>query len=73
MISIGLAELQRLDSQVHSSPSVHQSEHNRVVCPNFRDPALTSSFIKYKFLQVKNTFSTIGKNVSFEIVSVFEW
>ena len=28
----------------------------RVVCPNFGHLALTSSFTKYKFLQVKNNF-----------------
>ena len=27
-----------------------------VVCPNFGHPAQTSSFTKYKFLQVKNNF-----------------
>ena len=31
---------------------------NRVVCPNFGHPALTSSFTKYKFLHVKNSFET---------------
>ena len=28
----------------------------RIVCHNFGHPALTSSFTKYKFLQVKNSF-----------------
>ena len=31
---------------------------NGVVCPNFGHPALTSSFTKYKFLQMKNSFET---------------
>ena len=43
-------------SQGHSTPTVLQY---RVVCPNFRHPALTSSFTKYKILQVINSFSII--------------
>ena len=31
---------------------------HRVVCPNFGHPALTPSFTKYRFLQVKNSFAT---------------
>ena len=31
---------------------------NWVVCPNFGHTALTSSFTKYKFLHVKNSFAT---------------
>ena len=30
----------------------------RVVCPNFGHPVLTSSFTKYTFLLVKNSFTT---------------
>ena len=37
---------------------------DRVVCPNFGHPALTSSFTKYKFLQVKNSFATIVNGLS---------
>ena len=29
------------------------------MCPNFEHPALTSSFTKNEFLQVKNSFATI--------------
>ena len=36
----------------------------RVVCPNFRHPALTSSFIKYNFLEVKNSFAAIVNGLS---------
>ena len=43
---------------------IEQTEY-RVVCPNFGHPALTSSFTKYKFSQVKNSFAII--------VSAFEW
>ena len=35
----------------------------RVECPNFGYPTLTSSFTKYKFLQV-NTFATIVNELS---------
>ena len=38
---------------------------DRVVCPNFGHPALTPSFRKYKFFQVKNTFATL-MNVYFQ-------
>ena len=34
------------------------------VCPNFGHPALTSSFTKYKFLQMKNSFATIVNGLS---------
>ena len=44
----------------------------RVVCPNVGNPALTSSFTKYKFLQEKNSFATIVNLDCFEIVSAFE-
>ena len=37
---------------------------NRVVCPNFEHPALTSSFTKYEFLQVKFFFATIVNELS---------
>ena len=37
---------------------------NSLVCPNFGHPALTSSFTKYKFLQVKNSFATIVNELS---------
>ena len=37
---------------------------NRVVCPNFENPTLTSAFTKYKFLQAKNSFSTIVSGLS---------
>ena len=33
----------------------------RIVFPNFGHPALTLSFTKYKFLQVKNSFTTVNK------------
>ena len=36
----------------------------RVVCPNFGHPAPTSSFTKYTFLQVKNSFATIVNGLS---------
>ena len=36
----------------------------RVVCPNFGHPALTPSFTKYKFLQVKNSFATLVNELS---------
>ena len=46
----------------------------RVVCPKFGHPALTSSYKKYKFLQVKNSFATIVNGLSgFRFVSAFEW
>ena len=36
------------------------------MCPNFRHPALTPSLIiKYKFLQVQNSFATIVNELSF--------
>ena len=38
---------------------------NRVVCPNFRHPALTPSFTKYKFLQVKNSLQHLWMNFQF--------
>ena len=34
------------------------------MCPNFRHPALTPSFTKYKFLQVKNSFATLVNELS---------
>ena len=34
------------------------------MCPNFGHPALTSSFTKYEFLQVKNSFATIVNGLS---------
>ena len=37
---------------------------NRVVCPNFGHPALTPSFTKYQFLQVKNRFATLVNELS---------
>ena len=36
----------------------------RVVCPNFRHPALTPSFTKYKFLQLKTSFATLVNGIS---------
>ena len=36
----------------------------RVGCSNFGLPALTSSFSKYNFLQVKNSFATTVKGLS---------
>ena len=36
----------------------------RVVCPNFGHPALTSLFIEWSFLQVKNSFATIVNKLS---------
>ena len=35
-----------------------------VVCPNFGHPALTSSFISYKFLKVDNSFAKIVNGLS---------
>ena len=40
------------------------AKNSRVVCPNFGHPALTSSFTKYEFLQVKNSFATILNELS---------
>ena len=37
---------------------------NRVVCPNFGHPVLTSSFTKFKFLHVNNSFATFVKGLS---------
>ena len=37
----------------HLSSDSDQDKRNGVVCPNFGHPALTSSFTKYKFKQVK--------------------
>ena len=36
----------------------------RVGCPNFGHPALTSSFTRYKFLQVKYSVATILNRLS---------
>ena len=36
-----------------------RNQVTRVVCPNFGHPSITSSFSKYTFLQVKNSFATI--------------
>ena len=36
----------------------------RVVCPNFGHPALTPSFTKYRFLQVKKSFATLVNELS---------
>ena len=44
--------------------------NNRVVCPNFGHPALTPSFTKYKFLQVKNSFETLVNELS--VLKVFQ-
>ena len=53
--------------------NVSKLKKYRVVCPNFRHYALTPSFTKYKFLQVKNSFATlVNEFFSFEIVSAFE-
>ena len=41
-----------------------ENNKDRVVCPNFGHPALTSSFTKYEFLQVKNSFATILNKLS---------
>ena len=47
---------------------------NRVLCPNFGHPAPTSTFTKYEFLQMKNSFATIVNRLSvlklFEILKV---
>ena len=37
---------------------------DRVVCPNFRHPALTHSFTKYNFFQMKNSFATLVNELS---------
>ena len=37
---------------------------SRVVCPYFGHPALTPSYTKYKFLQVKNSFATLVNELS---------
>ena len=39
----------------------------RVVCPNFGHPALTSSFAKYNFLQVKNSCAAIVNGHKFYV------
>ena len=45
---------------------------NRVVCPNFGHPALTQSFTKYQFLQVKNSFAIIVNGLSvFKLFQLF--
>ena len=36
----------------------------RVVCPNFRHPALSSSFTKCEYLQEKNSFAAIVNGLS---------
>ena len=41
-----------------------QSCYYRVVCPNFGHPVLTSSFTKYRFLQVKNSLAKIVNGLS---------
>ena len=41
-----------------SSPSKNRSG-TRVVFPNFGHPDLNSSFTKYKFLHMKNSFKTV--------------
>ena len=38
-----------------------------VVCPDFGHPAVTSSFTKYKFLQVKDSFNIVP---AFEMVLI---
>ena len=43
----------------------------RVVCPNFGHPALTSSFTKYKFLQVKRSFATLMNELS--VLKLFQF
>ena len=40
------------------------STQYRVVCPNFGHPALTPSFTKYNFLQVKKSFATLVNELS---------
>ena len=37
---------------------------SRVVCPNFGRPAQTSSVTKFKFLQMKNSFSSNANELS---------
>ena len=37
---------------------------NRVMCPNFGHPALTPSFTKYNFFQIKNSFATLVNELS---------
>ena len=34
------------------------------MCPNFGHPALTPSFTKYEFVQMKNSFATLVKELS---------
>ena len=34
------------------------------MCPNFGHPALTPTFTKYNFLQVKNSFATLENELS---------
>ena len=50
-----------------------RSQVDRVVCPKFGHPTLTSLFTRYELLQVENSFATIVNGVSFEIVSALEW
>ena len=46
----------------------------RLGCPNFGHPFLTSSYTKYKFLQVKNIFAAIVMDCKFfVVVSAFEY
>ena len=40
----------------------------KVVCPYFGNPALTSSFTKYTFLKMKNSFATIVNGLSVKIL-----
>ena len=50
---------------VSSSRSGWFPKTARVVCPNFRHHALTPSFKKYKFLQVKNSLQHLWMNFQF--------
>ena len=47
-----------------SEPGVIDYLLYMVVCPNFGHPALTPSFTKYNFLQVKTSYATIVNELS---------
>ena len=42
----------------------NKARTGRVVCPNLGHPALTSSFTKYNFFQIKTSFATFVNDLS---------
>ena len=62
--------LEDVDGARHNNHYKEIEKINRVVFQNFGHPALISSFTKYTFLQVKNSFAPIVNGMS--VLNLFQ-